>query len=101
MPKNALMKCMTAKKTITAVVVILVAIGGFVAGLLLLRQRQELREKAAVPGGQAQVSIFPTTGDFGMYHHTLFQFSKVRNHLFQSLSPSWSIKLSAVPRSWD
>ena len=55
---------MTAKKTITAILVILVAVGGFVAGLYLLRQRQELREEAAVPGGQAEASIFPTTGNF-------------------------------------
>lgn len=53
---------MTAKKTIAAVVVVLVAIGGFVAGLMLLRQRQDIREEAAVPGGQAQASIFPETG---------------------------------------
>src|SRR3990172_3756705 len=55
---------MTAKKTLAAVLVILVAIGGFVAGLYLLRQRQELREEAAVPSGQAEVSVFPTTGNF-------------------------------------
>ncbi len=55
---------MAARKTITAVLVILVAIGGFVAGLLLLRQRQELREKAAVPSGQAEVSLFPITGNY-------------------------------------
>jgi len=55
---------MTAKKTITAILVILVAVGGFVAGLYLLRQRQELREEAAVPGGQAEVSISPESGNF-------------------------------------
>lgn len=52
------------KKIIVSLVVIVVAIGGFVAGLLLLRQRQELREEAAVPGGQAEVSLFPETGTF-------------------------------------
>ena len=52
---------MTAKKTLAAVLVILVAIGGFVAGLYLLRQRQELREEAAVPGGQAEVRRRATT----------------------------------------
>ncbi len=57
---------MPARKTIAAVVVILVAIGGFVAGLYLLRQRQELREEAAVPGGQAEVSLFPEVGDFNV-----------------------------------
>ena len=54
----------TTKKILIAFLVILVAIGGFVAGVLLLRQRQELREEAAVPGGQATVSLTPTTGDF-------------------------------------
>ena len=55
---------MPAKRTIAAVVVVLVAIGGFVAGLFLLRERQELREEASVPGGQAEVSLFPEVGDF-------------------------------------
>ena len=54
----------TTKKVLVALLVIIVAIGGFVAGLILLRQRQELREEAAVPTGQANVSITPTSGDF-------------------------------------
>lgn len=55
---------MSAKKIIVALVIILVAIAGFVAGLILLRERQELREEAAVPGGQAKVSIEPTSGNY-------------------------------------
>ena len=55
---------MPGRRVILSVVLILVAVGGFVAGLILLRQRQELREEAAVPGGQAEVSLFPTTGNF-------------------------------------
>jgi len=55
---------MPAKKIIVAFLIIFVAIGGFVAGLVLLNQRQDIREEAAVPGGQAQVSITPATGSF-------------------------------------
>jgi hypothetical protein len=57
---------MPPKRTIAAVVIVLVAIGGFVAGLFLLRERQELREEASVPGGQAEVSLFPEVGDFSV-----------------------------------
>ncbi|MFV1917146.1 MAG: hypothetical protein ACC618_01505 [Patescibacteria group bacterium] len=56
----------STKKILVAILVILVAGGGFVAGLILLRQRQELREEAAVPTGEAQVSVFPTTGNFNV-----------------------------------
>lgn len=55
---------MQPKKIIVAVLIILVAVGGFVAGLYLLQQRQELREQAAVPTGQAEVTIQPETGNF-------------------------------------
>lgn len=57
---------MSAKKIIVAFLIIAVAIGGFVAGLVLLRQRQDLREEASVPGGQAQVSITPETGTYNV-----------------------------------
>jgi hypothetical protein len=52
------------KKIVVASLVILVAIGGFVAGLVLLQERQDIREEAAVPGGQATVSITPEDGSF-------------------------------------
>jgi len=55
---------MSAKKIIVAVLIIIVAIGGFAAGLVLLRERQELREEASVPGGQAQVYITPESGSY-------------------------------------
>lgn len=55
---------MPAKKVIVALLIIVVAIGGFVAGLVLLRQRQDLREEAAVPTGEAEVSIQPESGSF-------------------------------------
>lgn len=57
---------MPVKKVVVALLTIVVAIGGFVAGLVLLRQRQELRQLASVPGGQAQVSITPETGSFNI-----------------------------------
>lgn len=57
---------MPVKKIIVTLLVIAVAIGGFVSGLVLLRQRQELREQASVPGGQATVSITPSTGSFNV-----------------------------------
>ncbi len=56
----------TTKRIIISLIVILVAAGGFVAGLLLLRQRQELREKAAVPGGQAEVRLSPESGTYNV-----------------------------------
>jgi hypothetical protein len=55
---------MPAKRIIIALLIILVAVGGFVAGLVLLRQRQSLNEQAAVPGGQAEVSISPSSGNY-------------------------------------
>jgi len=56
----------TAKRTIFAIIVLLVAGAGIIMGLRLMRERQELREEAAVPGGQAQASLFPETGLFGV-----------------------------------
>ncbi len=55
---------MPAKKIIVALLIIVVAVGGFVAGLYLLRQKQNIEEEAAVPGGQAEVSISPSSGNF-------------------------------------
>jgi hypothetical protein len=57
---------MPAKKVFVALLIIVVAIGGFVAGLILLRERQDISEKAAVPGGQAQVSLSPATGNYNV-----------------------------------
>lgn len=55
---------MQAKKIFVALLIIVVAIGGFVAGLFLLRERQNINEEAAVPTGQAEVSINPESGNF-------------------------------------
>ena len=57
---------MTPRKIFVTVLIVLVAVGGFVAGLFLLRDRQEVREEAAVPGGQAKVSLKPESGSFNV-----------------------------------
>ena len=57
---------MSTRKVIISILGILVIIGGVVAGVLLIRQRQELTKEAAVPGGQAKVSLFPTSGTFNL-----------------------------------
>ena len=57
---------MSTRKVIISILGILVIIGGVVAGVLLIRQRQELTKEEAVPGGQAKVSLFPTSGTFNL-----------------------------------
>jgi hypothetical protein len=57
---------MPTKKILVALLIIVVAIGGFVAGLYLLRQNQNVQEEAAVPGGQATVSVSPESGNFNV-----------------------------------
>jgi hypothetical protein len=57
---------MPVKKLAVVFVIVAVAIGGFVTGLFLLQQRQDLRERAAVPGGEARVSLTPATGSFNV-----------------------------------
>lgn len=52
------------KKLVVAIVLVLVLVAGFVAGLILVRQRQDIREEAAVPGGEATVRLSPETGNF-------------------------------------
>lgn len=55
---------MPTKKIVVALLIILVAVGGFVAGLILLRDSQDIRQEAAVPDGTATVSIEPATANF-------------------------------------
>lgn len=55
---------MTPKKIAISLILILVLVGGFVAGVILIRDRQDIEEKAAVPGGDAEVSILPTSGSY-------------------------------------
>lgn len=57
---------MSVKKVLAALLIIIVAIGGFVTGLYLLRERQDVGEQAAVPGGDAVVSFSPDTGNFSV-----------------------------------
>lgn len=52
------------KKVGIAFLIILVGVSGFLVGLYLLQEQQDIREQAAVPGGQATVSISPSSGDF-------------------------------------
>jgi hypothetical protein len=55
---------MPVKKIVASLVVIVVAVGGFIAGLILLQERQNINEKAAVPGGQATVTLSPASGSY-------------------------------------
>ena len=57
---------MSKKNVFASVIAIIILAGGVVAGVMLIRQQQELREKAAVPGGQARVSLFPTLGNLNV-----------------------------------
>lgn len=57
---------MARKNIFVSILILFILGGGIVAGVLLVREQQELREKAAVPGGQARVSLFPTTGKFNI-----------------------------------
>lgn len=52
------------KKILLSLLVVVFAIVGIVIGVKLVRESQELREEAAVPEGQAEVSLFPATGTF-------------------------------------
>lgn len=52
------------KKVGIAFLIVLVGVSGFLVGLYLLQEQQDIREQAAVPGGQATVSISPSSGDF-------------------------------------
>lgn len=57
---------MSKRSIVASILAVLILAGGVYAGLLLVRQQQDLREKAAVPGGQARVSLFPTSGSFNV-----------------------------------
>ncbi len=54
------------KKVVVALAITIIILLGTVTGIILVRQRQEIREKAAVPTGQATVSISPSTGTFNV-----------------------------------
>lgn len=55
---------MSAKKILAAFLIIAVAIGGFVTGIYLLQERQDIGEEAAVPDGDATVKFKPETGNY-------------------------------------
>ncbi len=55
---------MSKKNVFLSVLAVIILAGGVFAGIKLVGQQQELREKAAVPNGIARVSLFPTTGNF-------------------------------------
>ncbi|MCX7928382.1 MAG: hypothetical protein N2558_01700 [Patescibacteria group bacterium] len=57
---------MSVKKIVVVTLMIVVAVSGFAAGLYLLQEQQDLREKAAVSRGQANVYITPATGNFNV-----------------------------------
>ncbi len=59
-----ILNIMPARKIIVALLIILVAIGGFVSGLILLRQRQTTQEQASVPTGEATVRVQPESGTY-------------------------------------
>ena len=50
---------MLSKRIILTIVLIIILLGSIVAGLLLLKQSQELRKEASTPYGQATVSLTP------------------------------------------
>ncbi len=57
---------MSGKKIFAAILILVVAVGGFIAGLVLMQRPQDVREEAAVPGGQATVSLQPSVGNFAV-----------------------------------
>lgn len=51
-------------KTILAVFFLLLTLVGIPLGVFLIKQHQEIRKKAAVPGGEATVSLSPPSGSY-------------------------------------
>lgn len=64
MRRDLIGSSMPTKKILVALLIIVVAIGGFVAGLMLLREQQEIREEASTPTGTATASISPESGNY-------------------------------------
>jgi hypothetical protein len=55
-----------SRRVVLSILGVIVLVGGVVAGVFLIKQRQQLINKAAVPGGLATVSLFPTSGTFNV-----------------------------------
>lgn len=51
------------RKVLVAILLILVVLLGVVAGVFILRRQQDIREEAAVPEGDAEVVISPSTAN--------------------------------------
>lgn len=58
------MDYMAANRVILTALVTVVGIGGIISGAILIRNRQDIREKAAVPNGKAEVSLSPSSGSY-------------------------------------
>ncbi len=55
---------MDSKRVIVTALVTVVGVGGIISGAILLKDRQDIRERAAVPNGKAEVTFSPTSGTF-------------------------------------
>jgi hypothetical protein len=55
-----------SRRVVFSILGLIVLVGGVIAGVFLIKQRQQLINKAAVPGGLATVSLFPTSGTFNV-----------------------------------
>lgn len=54
------------RKVFLGIIVLVLIAGAIPVTMYLVKQRQEVREKASVPGGQASVSVAPTTGNYSV-----------------------------------
>ncbi len=57
---------MSKTKIIVSAIFLIFAIIGVMAGVYLVQRQQDIRRKAAVPGGQATIELAPTSGSFNV-----------------------------------
>ncbi len=57
---------MSKTKIIISSIFLIITIVGVVVGVLLMRRQQDIRRKAAVPGGIATIEISPVSGSFNV-----------------------------------
>lgn len=55
-----------SRKVFLGIIVLVLIAGAIPVTMYLVKQRQELREKASVPGGQASVSVTPTAESYSV-----------------------------------
>lgn len=55
-----------SRRVVLGIIVLVLIAAAIPVTMYLVKQRQELREKASVPGGQASVSVAPTTGSYSV-----------------------------------